>query len=605
MKLIFLSLCLLTITPIISAAPNASWNLDELGTSTYSYNIDDSLGNNDGTAYMAPSTGNASGKICSAIDLSSDSTNDFIFLGENALDGASDFTISVWHKGSSINGRSLLSGARVGQHNELLMWLSNGDRFNGYINGNATAAINFPSITDDQWHHLVWRRSGAESCFFTDGIQRGCNVIQEKVLEIDSLVLGQEQDSIGGDFDLAQDWEGLVDELLVFTNALSNADIQSIYTNQNAGNAWDGSVRTCQTTTPQPPTVNYDYSDWHFDASGWNGSANEVIDSHGGQHGIAHSIPSVTGKICNAMDFSASSTQDYVQLGASALDGVSDFTVSVWHKGTSIKGQALLSGATNGSDNEFLFWFTNPTKFNGHLKGGSLGSVISSSFTDGNWHHLVWTRTGALSCYYLDAQLQGCQSNTTSAPLNIASLIIGQDQDNVGGAFSSSQDWEGILDELLIFKRSFDSNAISSIYNYQNNGKNWDGSHRSCPDMPAMQLSKTSRVISDPINQTSNPKRIPGAIVRYTITAENAHATAAENVVIGDNLSSEISAGTLSWVGNIKVISANINGGISTNLSDASDADAGEFINNILSINCGAINNTAPCIAEYDIEITQ
>lgn len=39
--------------------------------------------------------------------------------------------------------------------------------------------------------------------------------------------------------------------------------------------------------------------------------------------------------------------------------------------------------------------------------------------------------------------------------------------------------------------------------------------------LPALQITKISDIISDPVNNTTNPKRIPGSIVRYTITVTN------------------------------------------------------------------------------------
>lgn len=42
--------------------------------------------------------------------------------------------------------------------------------------------------------------------------------------------------------------------------------------------------------------------------------------------------------------------------------------------------------------------------------------------------------------------------------------------------------------------------------------------------IPAIQIQKLSEVISDPTNGTSNPKRIPGSLVRYSITVTNAGA---------------------------------------------------------------------------------
>ena len=124
-------------------------------------------------------------------------------------------------------------------------------------------------------------------------------------------------------------------------------------------------------------------------------------------------------------------------------------------------------------------------------------------------------------------------------------------------------------------------------------------------DMPSMKLTKTSQVISDPINLTNNPKRIPGAIIRYTIRAENSQSTVGESVTITDTLNAVISSGKINWVGNIIINSPNTNGGSATALSDATDADVGEFSGNNLTVRCGNINNTAPCIVRYDVEVNQ
>lgn len=49
-----------------------------------------------------------------------------------------------------------------------------------------------------------------------------------------------------------------------------------------------------------------------------------------------------------------------------------------------------------------------------------------------------------------------------------------------------------------------------------------------------INVTKTSSVISDPFNLTTNPKAIPGATVQYCIAVENAGATAATNVAVDD-----------------------------------------------------------------------
>ena len=61
-----------------------------------------------------------------------------------------------------------------------------------------------------------------------------------------------------------------------------------------------------------------------------------------------------------------------------------------------------------------------------------------------------------------------------------------------------------------------------------------------------LTITKTSAVVSDPVNGTTNPKAIPGAIVRYTFTVTNTGPTAvtANSVFIIDTLPSQISVGS-------------------------------------------------------------
>ena len=54
--------------------------------------------------------------------------------------------------------------------------------------------------------------------------------------------------------------------------------------------------------------------------------------------------------------------------------------------------------------------------------------------------------------------------------------------------------------------------------------------------MPNMHITKSSIVISDPVNNTTNPKRIPGAILRYCFVVDNSGLSSADNVKIKDKL---------------------------------------------------------------------
>jgi uncharacterized repeat protein (TIGR01451 family) len=54
--------------------------------------------------------------------------------------------------------------------------------------------------------------------------------------------------------------------------------------------------------------------------------------------------------------------------------------------------------------------------------------------------------------------------------------------------------------------------------------------------LPTLQIAKVSEVLSDPVNAAVNPKRIPGAVVRYTIAVTNSGpgAVDASSLVISD-----------------------------------------------------------------------
>lgn len=53
---------------------------------------------------------------------------------------------------------------------------------------------------------------------------------------------------------------------------------------------------------------------------------------------------------------------------------------------------------------------------------------------------------------------------------------------------------------------------------------------------PTITVLKSSRVISDPFNLTTNPKRIPGAVVEYCIEVTNSGGATADGVVVSDNI---------------------------------------------------------------------
>jgi MSHA biogenesis protein MshQ len=457
-----------------STQPIAEYRFDKTSYDGTVGEVIDSIGSFNGQSISAQPI---EGKVCNAVDLSDNGTSDYVILDESILSSKTDFTVSLWAQTGNNSNQSALSGAGSGTDNELLMWFSNGSRFLPFLKGSNNGSLAITSINDSNWHHLVWTRSGSENCLYRDNVLQGCKTLSSSVTNIQSLILGQEQDNVGGGFSSSQDWEGLIDELLVYDSAISSSDITQIYNNQNAGLGYDGSTRTCLVIPPPSPKI--PIAEFRFDELSYSETDDEVTDSIGDFHGVTSQVQPDEGLLCNAADLSATGTSDFITLDSAVLNGKNDFTVSVWGKTPETSNQTILSGARSGIYNELIMFFTSSTQFTPFLKNSNAGSVNISSIADDNWHHLVWTRDGTQNCLYIDKVSQGCKT-LSSSTLSIDSLILGQEQDSLGGNFDSRQAWDGLLDELLIFDAVIPESQIEEIYDNQIGGLGYDGSVRTC-----------------------------------------------------------------------------------------------------------------------------
>jgi len=237
---------------------------------------------------------------------------------------------------------------------------------------------------------------------------------------------------------------------------------------------------TFASTLPLQPRA-----DWRLDECSWDGSPSQVLDSSGNNYDGTSTVTTNTSTdstLCRSGDFTANGTSDYVVLDRNALNGLDDFSMSVWLKTANAGNQAVVSGARTFEDNEALFWFTSSTRFRPYVKGRSVNIDITN-IADNIWHHFVWTRSGLESCAYLDGVLQGCRNiSNSSGPVQIDSggLILAQEQDSVAGSFDSSQDFEGFIDELKIYGQKLELSDVQSIYTNENAQNNYDGAVRTC-----------------------------------------------------------------------------------------------------------------------------
>jgi len=101
-----------------------------------------------------------------------------------------------------------------------------------------------------------------------------------------------------------------------------------------------------------------------------------------------------------------------------------------------------------------------------------------------------------------------------------------------------------------------------------------------------LTATKTSRVISDPLNGTTNPKLIPGAVVEYCISVANAAGSAsAANVALSDTL-----PGTTTYDSSFGI---KVNGTVTSGVCNADGAIAGAHA-------AGVVSGAIPTLAAGD-----
>ena len=135
--------------------------------------------------------------------------------------------------------------------------------------------------------------------------------------------------------------------------------------------------------------------------------------------------------------------------------------------------------------------------------------------------------------------------------------------------------------------------GVDTVFADTNSGSNTarDGIHFDEDDYTIfaanLVATKTSRVISDPLNGTTNPKLIPGAVVEYCITVANgAGSAAATNVAISDTLPAQTTYDASFGV--------KVNGTVTSGVCNADGAIAGAHAS-------GVVSGTIPTVAAGDV----
>jgi len=156
-----------------------------------------------------------------------------------------------------------------------------------------------------------------------------------------------------------------------------------------------------------------------------------------------------------------------------------------------------------------------------------------------------------VAVYRVPANCSGNKSVTVSLDYSIGGVLttIGSQTQTItvpttGGivpifpfnGIASTQPYVLGIGDFVVLRITANTTRLCLVNEFPLGGTDTDASRVVLQTGPQLTLAKSSAVISDPVNGTTNPKAIPGATVRYTVVISNdAGASASgDNVIIAD-----------------------------------------------------------------------
>ncbi len=171
-------------------------------------------------------------------------------------------------------------------------------------------------------------------------------------------------------------------------------------------------------------------------------------------------------------------THDYLHQAAFSGFPADVFTIEFWMKNSdNMHREVMFSYASTASDDDCVISSDEDTNIEFELGGDEYKTMLSSvalGLTDFQWHHfaLSWASSTGSIAVYVDGVLvhsaTGVFQGDTVA--DGGHLIIGQEQDSLGGSLSSSQRFSGGLADMRLWSTVRTANQISGNFQSRLNG---------------------------------------------------------------------------------------------------------------------------------------
>ena len=363
-----------------------------------------------------------------------DGVDDCVLAGNVPLTNAS-FTLEAWARRDSADTRDFIlsQGWRdtsVGLHFGFHCVLTVSNMFVlGFYNDDLFTTDRY---TDADWHHwaATYDATNQLRCIYRDGLLVASNTAAADYQGSGALYIGRESWSADGSF------HGAIDEVRIWNVARTAEEIRR--------------NRDHPLTGTEANLTAY----WNFDETAGTNALDRTTNHYDGTINGAQRVSSSIPLWGSAVWLNGT-TNVHVKATNFASFPSNAITVEFWMQSsdTTKSGTPFSYATATAGDNTFLVY--NYRNFQVYV-GGIATPATGISANDGQWHHIAvtWTNGTGACRLYRDGMLVYTTNLAGSTNLpGGGTLVLGQEQDSVGGKFDATQAFLGQLDEVRIWNR--------------------------------------------------------------------------------------------------------------------------------------------------------
>jgi len=245
-------------------------------------------------------------------------------------------------------------------------------------------------------------------------------------------------------------------EIIVWINLPTVQDLEFVQLTFGKSDAFDGSTPTAVWDS------NYT-SVYHLNGDGNDSTVNV-------ENMTVNGTDTVAAKIGNGIEFNGT-VNDFLIRNPYSSFPTTELTLEFWVKLTETPaGFVTYAVPAAGGLDEFLTFLGGTGQMFVAIKDELM--LFPVTFNDGTFHHIVvtWRSSDGQMKFYIDYGVAfETQTLAVGASLNNnGALVMGQEQDSVGGGFVGDQALEGILDEVRLSNIFRSSDYVGTTFHNQN-----------------------------------------------------------------------------------------------------------------------------------------